>query len=70
MLIEGTVFQSSINNRQSTILDVVKKIEAGETPETCGADNLWTMATCAAAFLSYHREAWVDVPALIEEAKY
>jgi len=49
--------------------DVCKKIQAGETPETSGADNLWTMATCAAAYESYHREAWVDVPKLIEEAK-
>jgi len=61
---------AGVNDLCGVLLDdVVQNIEAGETPETCGADNLWTMATCAAAFSSYQRETWVDVPALIEAAE-
>lgn len=47
--------------------DVCRSIQEGQTPETSGADNFWTMATCQAAFESYHREQWVEMSTLMGE---
>ncbi len=67
---EESTANSGVNFLSGILLDdVCKKSEAGQVPETSGADNLWTMATCIAAYESYHREAWVDVQKLIEEAE-
>lgn len=45
--------------------DVCRTIQEGKTPETSGADNLWTMATCQAAYTSYHREQWIEMGSLV-----
>jgi predicted dehydrogenase len=45
--------------------DVCRVIREGGVPETSGQDNLWTMATCQAAFESYHRERWIAMSELV-----
>lgn len=41
--------------------DVCRAIQQGRPPETSGEDNVWTMATCQAAFASYHRKQWIEM---------
>ncbi|MBM3264643.1 MAG: Gfo/Idh/MocA family oxidoreductase [candidate division Zixibacteria bacterium] len=45
--------------------DLCRTLAQGGVPQTSGEDNLWTMATCQAAFEAYQRESWIDVPALV-----
>lgn len=45
--------------------DVCCAIQEGRTPETSGEDNLWTMATCQAAYESYHQERWVAMKGFV-----
>jgi hypothetical protein len=48
--------------------DLVRCLRDGREPETTGADNLWTMGTCQAAFDSYHRRQAVNVEELVASA--